>query len=86
MARRKYSFYVYIIASPSGALYTGMTNDLTRRIMEHKKGKVDSFSKKYRCERLVYYEQHQYVYNATEREKEIKNFIREKKNVSSLNT
>lgn len=67
------------MASPSGTLYTGMTNNLARRVSEHKEGKIDGFSKKYGCTRLVYCEQHQYVYNAIEREKEIKNFIRKKK-------
>lgn len=79
MMRRKYSFFVYIMASSSGTLYTGVTNDLVRRVSEHKEGKFEGFTKKYGCDRLVYCEQHQYVYNAIEREKEIKNFTREKK-------
>jgi putative endonuclease len=79
MSKRRYIFYVYIMASPKGTLYTGVTNNLVRRVSEHKEDKVGSFSKRYGCTKLVYYEQHQYIYNAIEREKEIKNFIREKK-------
>ena len=79
MTKRVYNFYVYITASSSGTLYVGMTNDLIRRVAEHEEGKVEGFSKKYSCKKLVYYEHHQYVYNAIEREKEIKKLRREKK-------
>jgi putative endonuclease len=79
MIKRKYNFYVYIMASPRGTLYTGVTNDLYRRVSEHKEEKMEGFSKRYGCKRLVYYEQHQYIYNAIGREKEIKNLVREKK-------
>ena len=81
MTRRIYNFYVYIMASASGTLYIGMTNDLIRRVAEHKEGKVKGFSKKYSCKKLVYYEHHQYVYNAIEREKEIKKLRREKNRI-----
>ena len=74
-----YHFYVYIMASPTGTLYTGMTNNLIRRVREHKEGKTESFSKRYSCNKLVYYEHHQYVYNAINREKEIKGWKRSKK-------
>ena len=79
MSKREYHFYVYIIASPSGTLYIGMTNNLIRRISEHKDGKIEGFSKKYSCKKWVYYEHTEYVYNAIEREKEIKKWRREKK-------
>ena len=79
MTKREYNFYVYIMASASGTLYIGMTNDLIRRIAEHKESKIEGFSKKYSCNKLVYYEHHKYVYNAIEREKEIKKWRREKK-------
>ncbi len=79
MSKREYNFYVYMTASSSGTLYVGMTNDLIRRIAEHKEGKIEGFSKKYSCNKLVYYEHHKYVYNAIEREKEIKKWRREKK-------
>ena len=79
MPKREYNFYVYMTASSSGTLYIGMTNDLIRRIAEHKEVKIEGFSKKYSCNKLVYYEHHKYVYNAIEREKEIKKWRREKK-------
>lgn len=87
MGKREYNFYVYIMASASGTLYIGMTNDLIRRIVEHKEGKIEGFGKKYSCKKLVYYEHHKYVYNAIEREKEIKKWRREKKQnlIKSIN-
>jgi putative endonuclease len=79
MKKREYNFYVYIMASPSGTLYVGMTNNIMRRVIEHKKGKNNGFSKKYSCNKFVYYEHYQYVHSAIEREKEIKKWRREKK-------
>jgi len=67
------------MASPSGTLYTGVTNSLSARTLQHKEGNTDSFSKRYDCNKLVYYEQHQYINNAIAREKEIKGWRREKK-------
>jgi putative endonuclease len=49
-------FFVYILASLSGTLYVGLTDDLRRRVEEHKLGLVDSFTKKYNVNRLMYYE------------------------------
>ena len=77
--RREYNFYIYILASESGTLYTGFTNNLERRIHEHKNNLIEGFTKKYSCNKLVYYEHHQYVNNALAREKEIKDWKREKK-------
>ena len=79
MFKKEYNFYVYIVASSSGTLYIGMTNNLIRRIGEHKNGKIEGFSKKYSCNKLVYYEYFDYVYNAIDREKEIKKWRRERK-------
>ncbi|MFA6215108.1 MAG: GIY-YIG nuclease family protein [Patescibacteria group bacterium] len=79
MPKREYNFYIYIMASPSGTLYIGMTNDLLRRVNEHKQGEIKGFTKKYSCNKLVYYENYDYVYDAIEREKEIKKWRREKK-------
>ena len=73
MAKREYNFYVYMMASASGTLYIGMTNDLIRRVVEHKESKIEGFSKKYSCKKLVYYEHYKYVHDAIKREKEIKN-------------
>ena len=67
------------MASFSGTLYIGVTNSLVRRVSEHKESMVEGFSKKYSCKKLVYYEHHNYIYNAIEREKKIKKWRREKK-------
>ena len=85
-----YNFYVYITASPNkSVLYVGVTNDLTRRIYEHKenKGNGDSFAGKYFCYNLVYYEHFSNISPAIEREKEIKKWRREKKDalITSFN-
>jgi putative endonuclease len=77
--KRKYNFYVYIMASLSGTLYVGFTNDLLRRVWEHREGKIEGFTKKYSCKKLIYYEQYNDVYAAMNREKEIKKWRREKK-------
>ncbi|MDX9974433.1 MAG: GIY-YIG nuclease family protein [FCB group bacterium] len=74
---RKY--YVYIMSSRRGVLYVGITNDLARRITEHKEGRGSVFTTRYRVTSLVYCEVFQYVYDAIGREKEIKAWRREKK-------
>jgi putative endonuclease len=75
----EYQFFTYIVSSESAVLYVWMTNNLLRRIQEHKEGVIEGFSKKYWCKKLVYYETTKYIYNAIEREKEIKWWRREKK-------
>jgi putative endonuclease len=60
-------------------LYTGMTNDLVRRVHEHRKGLVEGFTKRYSCHKLVYYEVFQDAYNAIAREKQIKSGRRQRK-------
>lgn len=75
----EYQFYTYIMASDSGTLYIGMTNNLIRRVQEHKEWKIEWFSKKYNCHKLVYFESTKYIYNAIEREKELKDWNRKKK-------
>ena len=50
---RFYKFWVYIIASPTGTLYIGMTGFIDARIFQHKSGEIDGFTKKYKCNRLV---------------------------------
>lgn len=57
------------MASKSGTLYIGMTNNLIRRVSEHKQGIIEGFSKKYKCNKLVYFEQYDDVNCAIEREK-----------------
>jgi len=76
-ARRRY--YVYIMGSLSGTLYTGVTNSVRRRSSEHKDGVGSEFTARYHVDRLLYFEVFQYVGNAIAREKEIKGWRRSKK-------
>ena len=70
--------YVYILASkPNGTLYTGVTSDLIKRIWEHKNNVVESFTNKYDVHLLVWYEAHDTMESAIQREKEIKNWKRD---------
>ncbi|MDP9145259.1 MAG: GIY-YIG nuclease family protein [Actinomycetota bacterium] len=73
------TFYVYILASLSRRLYAGVTNDLRRRLREHRAGKRGSFTTRYRATRLVYFEAHSDIRIAIAREKEIKDWTREKR-------
>jgi putative endonuclease len=72
-------YYVYIMSSRSRTLYTGMTNNLPRRISEHRDGKGSIFTGKCRITRLVYYKSTNDVHVAIEREKQIKKWRREEK-------
>src|SRR5215510_6384220 len=72
-------YYVYIMANKSHTLYTGMTNDLTRRVYEHKNKLVKGFTSKYNIQYLVYYEISSSIHSAIEREKHIKGWLRTKK-------
>jgi putative endonuclease len=76
---REHRYFVYIVASKSRRIYTGVTNDLFRRIMQHKRGEIEGFTRNYKINRLVYYEEFQYVGNAIRREKVIKGWLRMKK-------
>ena len=70
--------WVYILASaPRGTLYTGVTNDLVRRMYDHRNGRVRGFTKHYGIKRLVYFEQHETAPLAIQREKNIKGWTRE---------
>jgi len=71
--------YVYIMASRSRTLYTGVTNDLERRVAEHQRHLVPGFTSRYRLERLVYFETWGRIRDAIYREKEIKGWRRSKK-------
>ena len=73
------TFYVYILASKSRVLYVGVTNDLERRLFEHRQKLVPGFTAKYNVTQLVYYELFENVRNAIAREKQIKAWRREKK-------
>jgi len=72
-------YYVYIMASKSRVLYVGVTGSLLARVLQHKNGETDGFTKRYSIHRLVYYESFRYVRNAISRETEIKKWRREKK-------
>ncbi len=71
------TYYVYILASKrNGTLYIGVTNDLTKRIYEHKNGLVEGFTKKYSVNNLVYYEKTEDINSAIQREKRLKKWNR----------
>jgi len=72
-------YYVYIMSSASGTLYTGMTNNLSRRVHQHKNKVFEGFTKKYDVTRLVYCEVYYDVREAIAREKQIKRWRRRKK-------
>jgi putative endonuclease len=76
---REWHFWVYVVASKSRRIYTGMTNDIGRRVAEHKTGVIEGFTQRYKINRLVYFERFHYVGNAIEREKEIKGLDRAKR-------
>ncbi len=70
----EFRYYVYIMTNKwNRVLYTGITNDLVRRVWEHKNGHMKGFTKKFQVHKLIYYEIHQDVLNAIAREKQIKN-------------
>ena len=72
------SYWVYILASHAGGtLYVGVTNDLVRRIYEHREGLAEGFTHKYGVKRLVYFEPHGSILAAIQREKNIKHWSRE---------
>jgi putative endonuclease len=73
------NYYVYILSNPSGTLYTGMTNNLERRLFEHKNGLFKGFTAKYKIFRLVYFEISNDAKVAIAREKQIKGWLRSKK-------
>lgn len=71
-------YYVYILASQrNGTLYTGVTNDLQRRIWEHKHNLVKGFTEKYGIHLLVYFEQYSEIEQAIIREKQVKKWNRQ---------
>ena len=72
-------FYVYILASLSGTLYVGLTDDLRKRVVEHKRGFANSFTKRYNVNRLMYFEEFRDATNAAVREIQLKKYRREKK-------
>ena len=72
-------FFVYILASHSRVLYTGVTRDLLRRVHQHRLGRIPGFTHDYCVTRLVYFEETPSARSAFERERQIKGWSREKK-------
>jgi putative endonuclease len=71
------TYWVYILASgPGGTLYVGVTNNLVRCVFEHREGLAESFTKRYRVKTLVYFEAHDTIAAALQREKNIKHWSR----------
>ena len=78
----RHLYYVYIVTNPERTvLYTGVTNNLSQRLIEHwmNRGDPASFAGNYYCYNLIYFEEYRYIYNAIAREKEIKGWRKEKK-------
>ncbi len=79
MAKREYRFYTYILGSISGTLYIGMTNNLEKRVWQHKQHEFAGFTAKHDVDRLLYFESFDDVRNAIDREKQLKGWRRAKK-------
>src|SRR5271166_4860043 len=77
--RKSYRFYVYILASSSGTLYIGVTNDLRKRVWQHKNHLIGGFTSTYNVDRLLYFEEFVDIRNAIRREKQLKGWSRQKK-------
>jgi putative endonuclease len=76
MQKEKGGWVYFLSNRPSGTLYAGVSNDLIRRVWEHKEGKVDGFSRRYYLKRLVYFERHEDIVSAIQRETSIKHWPR----------
>ncbi len=76
---KQHNYYVYIMASISRVIYVGVTNNLIKRVEEHKQEVVEGFTKKYKCKKLVYYESFFHIDDALRREKELKGWKRFRK-------
>lgn len=72
-------YWIYILTNRSNTLYVGITNDLQRRLYEHKNKLADGFSSKYNLNKLIYFEEYQDINEAIKREKQIKGWLRKKK-------
>ena len=78
MVKNIHQYFVYMMTNhKKDTLYTGITNDLYRRVFEHKVGQYEGFTKRYGLKKLVYYEAYQFVMDAIQREKRIKNWRRQ---------
>ncbi len=73
------SYYIYILSSKTGTLYVGVTNNLEKRVYEHKNKLIPGFTSKYNVNRLMYYQEFNHIDQAIEMEKKIKGWTRQKK-------
>jgi putative endonuclease len=73
------TYYIYVLSNISKMIYIGVTNNLERRVFEHKSKRRDGFTKKYNLHRLVYYDETDDIGRAIEREKRLKGWTRQKK-------
>jgi len=76
---KSHNYYVYIMSGINKVLYVGVSNNLIKRVEEHKEEVFKGFTKKYKCKKLVYYEWFTDINVAIRREKQLKNWRREKK-------
>ena len=73
-------YYTYILSNKNDTtLYIGVTNDLERRVAEHRSGTIPGFTQKYNCHKLVYFEEYSDIDQAIAREKQLKKWSRQKK-------
>lgn len=72
-------YFVYILTNQSGTLYIGVTNNLERRVLEHKNKLIEGFTKKYNLNKLIYFESCKDINDAITREKQLKGWTRKKK-------
>ena len=79
MATLDRNYYVYILSSKTRVLYIGVTNDLEKRLWQHKQHLIPGFTKRYNVDKLVYFEHTQSIEGAIEREKHLKGWLRAKK-------
>jgi putative endonuclease len=79
LAMHEGSYFAYIMASRSHTLYVGVTGNLLKRVFQHKWNECGGFTERYNCDRLVWFEAHQDVRRAIDREKQLKAWRREKK-------
>ena len=80
-----HQYYVYILTNKSGTIYVGVTNNIKKRVYQHKNKLVEGFTKKYNIDILLYYEPFSDINSAIAREKMIKGWVRKKK-IELINT
>jgi len=73
------NYYIYILTNKSNTLYVGVTNNIQKRLYEHKNKLINGFTKKYNLNKLIYFETYQNINDAIKREKQIKGWTRKKK-------